>query len=85
VALYPIHPAIHTAFGLLTSVYALCAHDGRWDPNYHWGHHLYGDCNFGIFFPWWDWVFGTRYSKKKYPVDYVPTWVKEARTDEKVR
>ncbi|KAL4432996.1 hypothetical protein ABPG74_005369 [Tetrahymena malaccensis] len=70
---YPMHPVAHSVFGLLTSFYAIFAHDGRWDPNFHIAHHHYNDVNFGLYWGFWDKIFGTRYNPTKHGV-YKPTW-----------
>jgi len=55
-------------------------HDGRaLDLNDHMRHHQYRTCNFALYWGFWDYVFGTRYSKEKYPVEYVPSWIVEQR------
>ena len=74
---FPMHPICHTVFGFLTGVYAIFAHDGRVDPSDHMKHHFYTNCNFSLY-GISDWVFGTKYNKNVYPVDYVPTWVQQA-------
>jgi len=64
----PIHPVIHSAFGFLTSIYAIAAHDGRsGDLNDHVKHHHFKNCNFGLYWSFWDNVCGTRYSPQKNP------------------
>jgi lathosterol oxidase len=60
-------------FGFLTGIYALFAHDARWDPAGHVNHHYYVNCNYGLW-GFLDYIFGTKYSKKLYPVEYIPTW-----------
>ncbi|CAD8184705.1 unnamed protein product [Paramecium pentaurelia] len=73
--IYPFHPLCHHIFGLLTSIYAQLAHDGRWDPAGHTLHHYYYSCNFSI----WglcDFIFGTGYNQEKYPIPYIPTWLR---------
>ena len=67
----------------MTSVYAICAHDGRLDPNFHVAHHFYNDCNFGLYWGFWDLVFGKRYSKERFPKEYVPTWLREEKSNGK--
>jgi len=62
----------------MTGIYAIFAHDGRWDFAKHNLHHYYHNCNFGLWgIP--DYIFGTKYSKEKYPIEYVPTWMREAK------
>ena len=70
---YPMHPVAHAVFGLLTSAYAIFAHDGRWDLNTHLAHHHFIDVNYGLYWGFWDYVFGTRYNKAKHG-EYKPTW-----------
>jgi lathosterol oxidase len=75
---YPMHPVAISAFGFLTSLYALFAHDGRsMDWNNHTMHHYYKSCNYGLYWGFWDYVCGTRYNKQKFPYDYVPSWLTE--------
>jgi len=62
-AFYPMHPVALSVLGFLTSTFALLAHDGQWDPNQHMKHHFYSDCNFGLYWGFWDYVFGVRYDK----------------------
>jgi lathosterol oxidase len=72
---YPMNPLLISVIGYMTSIYALCAHDGRsLDLNDHTMHHFYRNCNFGLYWGFWDFVFGTRYSKTKYPKKYIPSW-----------
>jgi len=67
--LIPIHPVSLALFGFLTAVYAIAAHDGRaGDFNSHRRHHSHKDCNFGLYWGFWDWVCGTRYNDKMKPV-----------------
>jgi len=62
----PIHPVCHSLFGFLTSIFAIAAHDSRkWDVNGHQYHHKYCHVNFGIYWGFWDYIFGTRYGQKK--------------------
>lgn len=69
---YPMNPLLISVLGYMTSVYALLAHDGRLlDLNDHQKHHQYRDCNFGLYWPLLDYVFGTRYNKTRFPTDYV--------------
>jgi hypothetical protein len=71
-----MNPMVMSAIGFLTSIYALLAHDARTlDLNSHIKHHHYRTCNYALYWGFWDYVFGTRYSKKKYPVDYIPSWI----------
>lgn len=78
--IYPMNPLLISAIGFLTSIYALLAHDGRaLDLNNHTSHHYYRDCNFGLYWGFWDYVFGTRYSTKRFPNKYVPSWEIEAK------
>lgn len=71
-----MNPLLISACGYLTSVYALMAHDGRkMDLGDHIKHHHYRTCNFGLYCGLWDSIFGTRYNKKKYPTEYVPTYL----------
>jgi len=72
-----MHPITHSVIGLLTSIWALCAHDGRFDPNNHMYHHYYGDCNYGLYWGFWDIIFGKRYSKQRFPIEYVPTYLRK--------
>lgn len=82
--IYPMHPVTITVIGFLTSCYALLAHDGTWgDLNEHHYHHWYHRCNYGLYWGLWDFICDTRYSEKKYPVRYIPTWEKEALEAEK--
>jgi lathosterol oxidase len=60
--IWPMHPVWHSFFGFLTGVYAIFAHDGRWDPAGHNNHHFYISCNFGVY-GFWDKVLGTKYNK----------------------
>lgn len=77
--IYPMHPVTITAVGFLTSCYALLAHDGRWmDLNDHHYHHWYHRCNYGLYWGLWDFICDTRYSEKKFPEKYIPTWEREA-------
>lgn len=39
--IWPIHPVCHSAFGFLVGLYAILAHDGRFDPTDHNKHHFY--------------------------------------------
>ena len=81
---YPMNPLVMSTVGFLTSIYALLAHDGRaLDLNDHTKHHWYRNCNFALYWGFWDYVFGTRYSKAKYPVEYIPSWVLDQRNKEK--
>lgn len=74
---YPMHPIAVNAFGFLTSIYALLAHDGRiLDINDHMKHHHYKSCNYGLYWGFWDYICGTRYSRKKFPELYVPSWLR---------
>ena len=74
---YPMHPIAVNAFGFLTSIYALLAHDGRiLDLNDHMKHHHYKSCNFGLYWGFWDYLFDTRYSRKKFPDLYIPSWLR---------
>lgn len=66
----------HAVFGFLTGLYAIFAHDGRWDYNEHNKHHYYVSCNYGLF-GLQDYLWGTRYDKANYPVDYVPSWIQQ--------
>jgi len=62
---YPMHPITMAAFGFLTSLYAIAAHDGRaGDVNSHTRHHTHKNVNFGLYWPLWDWICGTRWSTK---------------------
>jgi Delta7-sterol 5-desaturase len=72
--IFPMHPVLHSLFGFLTGLYAIFAHDGRWDPADHNKHHYYTSCNYGLY-GFMDYIFGTKYKKSLYPVEYVPTWV----------
>jgi len=73
---YPMNPMVISALGFLTAIYALMAHDARMlDLNDHVKHHHYRDCNYGLYWPLLDYVFGTRYNKKKYPNEYVPSYL----------
>jgi lathosterol oxidase len=66
-ALVPMHPIVGQIFGFLTSVYAIGAHDGRmFDFNNHIKHHHYVSVNYGLYWGFWDYVFGTRWSDGKY-------------------
>lgn len=59
--------------GVFTGVYALFAHDARWDPIGHITHHRYVNCTYGL----WgimDKLCNTEFSKEKFPIEYVPTW-----------
>jgi Delta7-sterol 5-desaturase len=79
---YPVHPISLAAFGFLTSIFALLAHDGRaLDVNTHIYHHFYKSCNYSLYWPFWDWICDTRHNKKKFPEVYVPTWERQ-KTDE---
>lgn len=74
---FPMHPLAVNAFGFLTSIYALLAHDGRiLDLNEHMKHHNYKSCNFGLYWGFWDYLCDTRYSRKKFPDLYVPSWLR---------
>lgn len=74
---YPMHPVAVNAFGFLTSIYALLAHDGRiLDLNSHMKHHHYKSCNYGLYWGFWDYLFDTRYSRKKFPELYIPSWLR---------
>ena len=76
---YPMHPVALAAFGFLTSLYALLAHDGRWlDFNGHHKHHWYKSCNYGLYWGLWDYICDTRYSYKKFPELYIPTWMRDS-------
>lgn len=76
---YPMHPVAISVFGFLTSTYALLAHDSRGlDLNDHVKHHHYHKCNFGLYWAVWDYICDTRYSLKKFPVRYIPSWEREA-------
>jgi Delta7-sterol 5-desaturase len=80
---YPMNPLLISAIGFLTSIYALLAHDGRaLDLNSHTYHHYYRDCNFGLYWGFWDYVFGTRYNTKRFPSKYIPSWEIEAEKKE---
>jgi lathosterol oxidase len=63
---FPVHPVAHAAFGFLSSVFAVAAHDGRtWDLNNHYYHHCAGQgrrnsFNYSLYWPLWDNVFNTR-------------------------
>ncbi|CAF3560500.1 unnamed protein product [Adineta steineri] len=63
----PVHPVILALFGLFTSCYAIAAHDGRFgDFNHHYAHHSKGkgrlhNFNYGLYWPLWDLICGTRY------------------------
>lgn len=73
--LYPMNPLLISVLGLLTSIYAQCAHDSRsLDISDHVKHHHYRNCNFGLYWGLWDYVFGTRYHPSKYPIKYVPSY-----------
>ena len=75
-AIYPMNPLLTSVLGYLTAIYALLAHDARrMDLNDHVKHHHYRDCNFGLYWGLLDYIFGTRYSKQKYPVEYVPSYL----------
>ncbi len=66
-AIVPIHPISHAVFGFLTSIFALAAHDARaFDVNQHRMHHHYSSVNFGLYFPVWDYLCGTRYHPSKF-------------------
>ena len=70
-----MNPLLISVLGMLTSIYALCAHDARaLDLNDHVKHHHYRTCNYGLYWGVWDYVFGTRYHPDKYPVRYVPSY-----------
>ena len=70
-----MNPLLISVLGYLSSIYTLMAHDNRiWDVNGHTMHHYYRDCNFGLYWGLWDYVFGTRYSVKKFPARYIPSW-----------
>ncbi|EGD77304.1 sterol desaturase [Salpingoeca rosetta] len=64
---FPIHPIAHAAFGFLSSVFAVAAHDGRqWDINDHYYHHCAGkgrknSFNYSLYWPLWDVWCNTRY------------------------
>ena len=80
---FPIHPVAHTLFGLLSSVFAIAAHDGRvWDLNAHYLHHDKGrgknvNFNYSLYWPFWDIVCGTRW------ID-TPTNLKKLQSDASV-
>jgi len=63
----PVHPIALAFFGLFTSCYAIAAHDGRLgDFNHHYAHHDKGkgrlhNFNYGLYWPLWDLICGTRY------------------------
>ncbi|UJR31096.1 hypothetical protein I4U23_018604 [Adineta vaga] len=63
----PVHPIAMAFFGLFTSCYAIAAHDGRLgDFNHHSAHHNKGkgrlhNFNYGLYWPLWDLICGTRY------------------------
>jgi len=79
-----MNPLLISVLGYLTSIYALLAHDGRsLDLNDHTKHHFYRNCNFALYWGFWDFVFGTRYSKEKYPNRYIPSWEIEAEKNAK--
>jgi lathosterol oxidase len=66
--LFPMHPVVMAVMGLGTSIWAICAHDGRaGDLNSHTRHHTHKHVNFGLYWGFWDWVCGTRYQEKKTP------------------
>ena len=74
---YPMHPISVNAFGFLTSIYALLAHDGRiLDLNDHMKHHHYKSCNYGLYWGFWDYICDTRYNRKKFPDLYIPSWLR---------
>jgi len=62
--IYPIHPVMAAVYGFFTSTFAVAAHDGRplLDPNGHYKHHTHKHVNYGLYFPLWDYICGTRYN-----------------------
>eukprot|EP00742_Colponemidia_sp_Colp-10_P000892 GILJ01000969.1.p1 GENE.GILJ01000969.1~~GILJ01000969.1.p1 ORF type:complete len:280 (+),score=23.11 GILJ01000969.1:35-874(+) len=65
----PIHPVAMAVYGFLTAVYAIAAHDGRsLDLNGHMKHHTHKHVNYGLYWGFWDYVCGTRYTPKQTPV-----------------
>jgi len=64
---FPMHPVALAVFGFLSSLFAIVAHDGRaGDVNSHYNHHCKGNgrrnhFNYGLYWPFWDVVMGTRY------------------------
>ena len=74
--IYPMNPLLISVLGYLTSVFALCAHDGRQgDLGDHVKHHHSRTCNYGLYCGLWDYIFGTRYDPAKYPNKYVPSYL----------
>lgn len=72
-----MHPVVSSIYGYLTGIYALLAHDGRiLDLNDHIKHHYYKSCNYGLYWGFWDYIMDTRYNKKKFPVEYIPSWIR---------
>jgi len=71
---HPLHPVSASVFGFLTSVFAIAAHDGRsLDLNDHCKHHHFKHCNYGLYWGLWDYLMGTRFSSKFYPIRASPT------------
>jgi len=68
--LYPIHPIQAAVYGFFTSIFAVAAHDGRdWlDLNRHYQHHTHKHVNYGLYFPLWDWICGTRFNPATTPL-----------------
>lgn len=76
----PMHPLTISVIGFLTSIYALLAHDGRaGDLNDHMKHHHYKSCNYAVYWGLWDYICGTRYNTKTFPVRYVPSYEKKGK------
>lgn len=73
--LMPFHPVTHRVLGVFAFVFgAVFNHGGlTLDYNDHYAHHITWKggrakyCNYGMFFPFWDYINGTRYDASKPP------------------
>jgi len=71
----PFHPDVHRALGAFAFIFGAVANHGglSLDYNDHYAHHITWKggrskyCNYGMFFPWWDYVNGTRYDATSPP------------------
>merc|ERR1712070_501460 len=71
----PFHPATHRALGAFAFIFgAVFNHGGlQLDYNDHFAHHVTWKrgraqyCNYGLFFPFWDVIVGTRYDASAPP------------------